>query len=590
MRHEYRHHCITLVAIALAGISSQALAAPKIDCEAVTKATRDELLLRDPNDVHGEGGCMKRGWDPQIAIRPKEGKGSGARVDGSGGISYNAVTAPENPPGRQGANASVSRNAITSSCNFPPRIKIGVPPSVSIPKGSCLNFLNDVFKDKNGQLNSSPPPTGVDASDACPAESDTTGAYGVKASIASGGSVAAPCGGVVPTSATEMTLNANPTHLAFTSGNFLWAYRKSGSSFSPILSGVKLPSYFCEKNTKNPNKGLTQNSVDLTPATDQIIAYNPGDGFLSIRLSSRATMDAGFNPPYDPSKPEKYLVIPLNAAGVPQVPKNCDKESTYYRDPVGGRDIQIIASNELGCDATSFSATRYNNGSCGILGCNNDWVWRCQPELTNYRTASPPLCPQAGGIPPASCPPSPPTTDANCDIITIKPSGAACADKTQYGVLNRPGLYYPSGVTANFYTVSGRSTVMAETTADTKFFTQSNTTIYIAPSAPTITLEEGGTIIFKDKSMLLMNPKAIINARGTSVTLKGGGQLLTAGGNQLQAFVNDAIYAIPPAMGNPLEVRVGRSITLPAGYLIPSTAAVGGQPPYMRLPVDPPPP
>jgi hypothetical protein len=410
MRHEYRHHCITLVAIALAGISSQALAAPKIDCEAVTKATRDELLLRDPNDVHGEGGCMKRGWDPQIAIRPKEGKGSGARVDGSGGISYNAVTAPENPPGRQGANASVSRNAITSSCNFPPRIKIGVPPSVSIPKGSCLNFLNDVFKDKNGQLNSSPPPTGVDASDACPAESDTTGAYGVKASIASGGSVAAPCGGVVPTSATEMTLNANPTHLAFTSGNFLWAYRKSGSSFSPILSGVKLPSYFCEKNTKNPNKGLTQNSVDLTPATDQIIAYNPGDGFLSIRLSSRATMDAGFNPPYDPSKPEKYLVIPLNAAGVPQVPKNCDKESTYYRDPVGGRDIQIIASNELGCDATSFSATRYNNGSCGILGCNNDWVWRCQPELTNYRTASPPLCPQAGGIPPASCPPSPPSS------------------------------------------------------------------------------------------------------------------------------------------------------------------------------------
>jgi tRNA threonylcarbamoyladenosine biosynthesis protein TsaE len=108
--------------------------------------------------------------------------------------------------------------------------------------------------------------------------------------------------------------------------------------------------------------------------------------------------------------------------------------------------------------------------------------------------------------------------------------------------------------------------------------------------ALSFTLEEGGTIIFKDKSMLLMNPKAIINARGTSVTLKGGGQLLTAGGNQLQAFVNDAIYAIPPAMGNPLEVRVGRSITLPAGYLIPSTAAVGGQPPYMRLPVDPPPP
>ncbi|MBX9726848.1 MAG: hypothetical protein K2X09_06245, partial [Rickettsiales bacterium] len=345
------------------------------------------------------------------------------------------------------------------------------------------------------------------------------------------------------------------------------------------------------KNVNDPNKGLNQNSVDLTPATDQMIAYNAGDGFLSIRLSPRETMDGGLNPPYDASKPEKWLVLPLNASGVPQVPKDCDKETDFYKAPAGRRDIQIIASTELGCEDYSYSATRFNAGTCKpVVGCTDKWVWRCQPDITDYITPKAPVCPQAAGLS-SQCTTSGATPDTSCDIITLKPKGEACADKTQYGVLNRPALYYPTGSTAKFYTISGRTALMAETTADTLLYTQSSTIIFVAPSAPAITLEEGGTLKFKDGSMLMMNPKAILSSGSTNVTLPNGGQLVTAGGSQLQSFASNAIYAIPPGLAtNPLELSVGRSITLPAGFLIPTTPTVGGQPPYIRLPVDPPPP
>ena len=570
-------------------VSAPAFAEAKIKCDETTGATRAELMQRDPNEVFGPGSCGGRGWDPQKAIRPQEGKGAGTRVGGANGFSYGAIQAPESPPGKQKADASVSREAITQGCNFPPRIQIGVPPRVSMGAGSCLDFLNDVFKDKNGNTNSAPPPTGVSPNDPCPAESDSTGAYGVKSPITAGAGVAAPCGGVVPTTATDLTLNANPTHFAAVSGNALWAYRKSGNSFATVLNGVKLPTYLCMKNTNDPNKGLNQNSVDLTPATDQMIAYNAADGFLSIRLSSRATMDGGLNPPFDETKPEKWLVLPLNASGVPQVPKNCDKETDFYKAPAGRRDIQIQPSTESGCEDYGYSATRFNAGTCkAVVGCTDKWVWRCQPDITDYLTAAAPVCPQAAGIPPSACTTSGATTDPSCDIITIKPAGAACADKTQYGVLNRPALYYPTGAAAKFYSISGRSALMAETTADTKLYTQSSTLIFVAPSAPSITLEEGGTLVLKDGSMLMMNPKAILSSGSASVTMSGGGQLLTAGGSLLQSFAANAIYAIPPALAtNPLELRVGRSITLPAGYLIPTTPTVGSQPPYMRLPVDP---
>lgn len=584
-------HIAMLIMVGLvAGTGMRVEAAAQVDCEQVLTGERNNTIQINPNDINS---CMMRGWDPPVKWRPKDGRGAGTRVGGAGGFSYGAIQAPENPPGRQRANASVSRNTITRGCNFPPRVQIGIPPKVSMPAGSCLDFLNDVFKDNGGAVNSSPPPVGVPPTDTCPAESDTTGIYGVKTSIASGASVSVPCGGVVPTTSTDLVLNANPTNLAATSGNYLWAYRKSGNSFVTILNGVKLPTYLCLKNPTDPNKGLLQKTVDLTPALDQMIAYNASEGSLSIRLKSRATMDAGFIPEYKETDPEKYLVIPLNAAGVPQVPKDCSTETTFYRTPVGRQDIQIQAATELGCENTSFTATRYNAGKCGVLGCNDKWVWRCQPDVTDIPGAAPPAapppCPQAGGIPPASCTDTTATPDANCDTITIRPSGAACADKTQYGILNRPGLYYPSGATAKFYTMQGRSALLAETSTDTKLFTQSNTTILVRPSAPAITLDEGGTLILKGGTMLLMNPTAVYTPSSGSITLKGGGQLLSPGGSQLQKFADNAIYAIPASLAtNPVELHVSRSITLPAGFLVPTTPTVGSQPPYIRLPVDPP--
>lgn len=587
-----RNVCITFVAVlGFAAGSQNAFAAAAVDCEKVMTGERNDTITINPNDITT---CMHRGWDPPVKWRPKDGKGAGTRVGGAAGFSYGAVQAPENPPGRQGANASISRAAITAGCNFPPRLRIGSG-GVSIASGSCLDFLNDVFKDNSGAVNSSPPPVGVPEDASCPAESDTTGVYGVKAPI-SGGSVTAPCGGVVPTTSTDLTLNANPTHFAAVSGNFLWAYRKSGTGFATILNGVKLPTYLCLKNPTNPEKGLLQKTVDLTAALDQMIAYNASEGALSIRLKSRATMDAGFIPEYKDTDPEKYLVIPMNAAGVPQVPGNCATETSFYKAPVGRQDIQIQSATELGCESANFTATRFNAGKCKpIIGCTDKWVWRCQPDVTDVFGAAPPAapppCPQAAGIPPSTCSAADAaaSTDTSCDTITIKPSGAACADKTQYGILNRPGLYYPPGVTAKFFTLAGRSAVLAETNADTRLFTQSSTTILVRPSAPAITLDEGGTLILKGGAMLQMNPSATLNSGSGSVTLKGGGQLLSAGGSQLQSFSANAIYAIPAGMAtNPLELRVGRSITLPAGFLIPTTPTVGAQPPYMRLPVDPP--
>ena len=586
MRYALTSPMLFLVACMM--LAPNAYAAATVDCDTIMATPATDTYKLNPLDV---AACRRRGWDAPVSWRPKDGQGMGLRSDGARGYSYGAVSAPESPPGARNANASVSASAIRNSCNFPPRISIGIPPKVTIPAGSCFDFLNDLFKDNAGNLNSAPIPPGIPATDVCPADSDTAGIYGVKTSVAAGGTFPATCGATVPITTSNLVMDVNATNLASTEhGSYLlWTYRKAGNGFALVQNAVPLPTYLCTKSTH----GLMQKTVDLTPPVSQMISYNPSAGFITIRLQTRASMDGNFIPIYDDTQPEKFLVIPLNAAGVPQVPPNCANEATYYRAPAGKQDIEIQSATLTGCEGFSFTPTPYNRMKQVLVGLSlkwkDDWVWRCDTMIVSGPTA---ICPQAGGIPPAAtCPgaATTSTTDANCDMVTLRPTGAACAKKSLYAVLNRPTLYYPSGTTATYSTLSGRTAVMAQTAANTKLFAQANTIVNIQKTSPPLTFDEGGTLYLQGGSMLAVNPPMIVDTANSRVTMTGGGQLLSAGGTQIQKFPANTVYTIPSSLVTvPLEVHVGRSVTLPAGYLIPTTPAVGTEPPYMRLPIDDP--
>ena len=300
------------------GSSAGGNSSTPIDCAKIFPSNRNESFMAHGPEVDE---CMHRAADAPVQLRPNNGEGPGVRIGGAGGFSYGTVQAPESPPGEQKANASIGRDKILAACNFPPRVKIGVPPKVSIPSGTCLDFLNGVFKDKDGLTNSAPAPAGITpAAAACPAESDTSGAYGTKVAI-TGSSIATPCGGLVPTSTSDQSLSVNASHLATTVNNayFIWVYQKSGNQFALKGNSLKLPSYLCRKD----KLGIAQKTVDLTAPMEQMITYNPSARTIAIRLRSRATMNLAFIPEFDPSQPEKYLVLPLNAAGDPVLRGDC---------------------------------------------------------------------------------------------------------------------------------------------------------------------------------------------------------------------------------------------------------------------------
>ena len=395
-----------LLLLTLPGMSSAAEACSAkgglVDCACIQNIPSKESFKINNADLRE---CINRGWSaptgdsskPGSSWVPDEGKGPGITTGGAGGFSYGAVKAPESPPGSRNENASVSDDAINRSCYFPPRITFGSPPSISFPAGSCLDFLSGLFKDNHGTTTTTTTPTGVSGADLCPADSNNAGMYGVKNPAT--GSIAAPCGAMVPIATAELTLNLNPTNLATTTSGsyYIWAYRKSGNNFAEQLRAVALPSYLCGATDSD---GFASKSVDLTPPTEQFITYQASDGFIAIRLQPRSTMPSTYIPRYVRGEPEKFLVLPLDGAGEPIVPRNCARNvGEYFREVTGtGIHQDLLVQSELigGTACASVPPTMVNYPSCSTTTYSKP---RCTPpkSLSDYWI---PICNPSNPPPP----------------------------------------------------------------------------------------------------------------------------------------------------------------------------------------------
>lgn len=639
------------------------------DCATVKNLEKRNSLLAVPKDAFQ---CQIRGEDPPTAWRYNDGKNSGTKVGGAGGFSYSAIKAPESPPKARNAKASVTKKTIESACSFPPKVKVGLPPAITL-SGSCLSFMNGTFKAKDDEPPSTTPLPGITPNDTCPAESDTTGMYGIKSPIL-GGSVATPCGAMVPTSDSELVLNQNATNVAvIDNGNFqIRIYTKSGSGFT-LTKNVPLPSYLCQWVSYGDTK-ILEKSMDLTPPIGQMITFSSTSGALAIRLQPRATMPAHYLPPYNQDDPELFLTLPVDAMGDVTVPTQAScPEQVIYAKPSGStgarQDLRIEPARDPQCDNISIKPTAFNdvivkscrpnatlnkaqnqcfdtmtNAPSPAVTVENNWVAVCpnDPAYTGSRTMNAPkfplatgrcpncTCPQSAGIPPqtATCPngsapvngvcadvpsaklpppelgnftidPSPcGAPNLNCHIVTIPTKTAACSannvQQLQYGVLNRPNLHYPEGTGSKALLdkipAAGASATtpaaMAHTVADTRFYTLPETVFSIDKTSPSIIVNEGGNIRLKNKNILIMNPSATINSAINSITLNGGGQLVSPGGTQIQSFPDGGTFTIGIAE-YPITIQVSRSATLPAGFIIPTMPNSASKPAYIRTPAEP---
>jgi hypothetical protein len=638
MNHRYIRQIVVSLFLGVCFFAAPAYAQP-VDCVAVKSLEKDRTLMAPPRDVRQ---CQLRGEDPPVHWRYKDGKSRGTKVGGSGGFSYSAITAPETPPSSRNARASVTRQVIESACTFPPRLSVTFSPSPSVSlRGSCLAFLNGQFQARNEEPPS--PGLGATAADACPAETDTTGAYGTRTPITTGGTVATPCGGMLPSSNSELVITNNATHVAVIDSNrfHIKIYARVGAAFQ-LTQDVPLPSYLCRP-VGFGDAMIMERSFDLTPPTAQIITFNAASGSLVIRLRPRDSMPSHFIPPHVGGDPELFLTLPVDGSGLVTVPPDCTDETGLMRQygATGARQdirIQPDPTTISECEVTTVGPTAFNDAT--VLTCRptatlnaalnrcidnltgldspaatvaDNWVTVCPdstppaPPYTGPRTRNAPNLPLATGTCPAcTCPqsaglPPPPTCDPaafNCDVITIPTTSAACsangAQSLQFGVLNRPNLHYPEGSSATLRRVVDGSpsastpAAMAVTVANTRFYTLPQSIFLLEQTAPVITVNEGGTVTLRDGSILIMNPSATITSSNGRFTMTGGGQRVSSGGLQMQSFAPGTTYAPGAALVQyPIRVQVSRSATFPAGLLFPSMPSTPALPAHIRMPAAP---
>lgn len=544
--------------ILAAGLAASAPAGAVVNCAAFLNADCRKDLSMDPAEVQE---CISRGFDAPITCRKDEGKSAGVRVQGSSGFQYGTVQAPENPPGAMGAKPSVSMSTIQRSFGFPPWP--GFP--CKLPGGIDLCAAG---------LTPSKP---VDPNDPCPARSDTSGLFGAKQPLKAG-TTPLNCGGAVPLTTYELTLNKSPDQLATTEfGSFyLWLYESNGSEYKMVTpKAVQLPTILCKEKIDPvtgramvdtiTHKTLYLRSVDLTPPIAQMITYSSTSPSLTLRLQPRdaeamsdpatVTQWKKLKPPYNEGDPEKLLVIPIvgSSLKMPSIPKfhsvdnttspaenlytDCALESDYYKEASDSKmDFSIESAVNSGCES------------------------------------NPTLC--AGQ-------PAEPGPDSSCDLVTVRPKGTysstVCDGKTQYFVLDRPNLYFPPGSEAKATAIEGRTPLLVATPKNAQVYMQSATILRVNKTAPDLVLKEGGTVVLPDKSKLAMLPSVTIKATSGTVVLTGGAKQISAGGNLIKQYGPGSTFTIPAF---PLRVSVARSMDIPEGYMLPTQAD-----PYVQLPV-----
>jgi hypothetical protein len=559
MTNKHLHSGIFFLSLMLG--TTQAMAANVVDCAALAnRDCRKDITMKSEDVMQ----CVKRGWDAPITCRKDEGKSAGVRVGGSSGFNHGTVQAPQNPPGAMGAPANVSASTIQRSFGYPPW-----------PGFPCIIAGVDLCA---AGLTAFPPP---DPNDLCPAKSDTAGVYGVKQPITAGTATSLPCGGALPLTITQMTLNKNPDRLVATKyGDFsLWLYEKSGTQYKlkpgPGAEGAwPLPKILCKNAPINPSTGkpdvvtvpdLTINpstgkpipgatkerdkTVDLTAPIAQMITYGAGETSITLRLKSReesavpgAPTNGNMIPAYNENDPEKYLIIPIQG-GVAKVPENCAEDKDHYKDVSSMKaDIVIESATGEGCEGP--------------------------PSFCAGVTADP-------------------APEATCDVAVVQPkgtfNGTVCDGKTQLIVLDRPNLLYPPGTTVTTTPIEKREAVLAPTVDKNQIWMQKDTIVRFGKTSPPVTLNEGGILELKDGKTLDMQAPVTINAAAGTVTLTGGALLKAEDGSLFQK-IGSGNYT-PPNPVLPFTVNVKRSMNLPhgQGYMVPTQPK-----PYVQLPIPKP--
>ncbi len=555
IRPSLRQFSALCILLAAAGTSH----AETVDCAAIMAraATIKDCRKDVEMDYKKVKQCVLRGYDAPKTCRNNEGLSSGVSVGGSTGFSYGTIQSPQTPPGATNAPPSVSpqvMNQAFGNTNPWP----GAP--CVLPGGINLCALGQTA-------------TPVPDNSLCPAQSTNTTIYGVKTPISSSGAanLSLTCGGALPLTYYETTLNRNPTRLASTEFDSyeLYLYKKGTSNYvsatssefqmvapvaptssdpwylgyvppvpTPIVNGnpIPLPRFLCNDSGKK--------TVDLPPAISQFITYSPTSPNIAIRLKSRATLSPTTSiPPYNENDPEKYLILPI-VNGRVQVPRTCAKEADFYKtlDNAAQAEIAIESATVGGCEGTAA---------------------------------------QCNGAPPA------PTPSQACALVSLNltplpsvPATSVCAGKIQHVVLDRANLVYPVNTTASMARIAGRTAVLAPTTEGSRIYMQTNGYIRLGNTAPPITLNEGGLLQLSNGNKLSMIGPVTINAATDQITLTGGGMILSQSGAMVgNSLPAGSSYSLAAAAAHPLTIRLNRSINMPVNYMVPTQPQ-----PYVRMP------
>lgn len=510
-------------------------------------------------DAEAVAGCKERGAGPPKSCVTKE---KLSETGDDTGLSL-SKTDPANPPGALGASPSVDAETIRLSFGYPPWN--GAP--CKIP-GIQQNFC-DMLK------NFKPKP--VPPQNDCSVSHDTAGVFGEKKALL-GGTLPAPCGGALPLSNYELTLNRNPEYLIATEEGkyFIWVYKKNGDRYKELKgSPFPMPSYFCGQVDIKSKQLLYVNpltlqaigkTVDLTPPIAQMILYNGNAQSIALRLQTREKMNPFANPPpvppYKPAEEEKYLVIPLKN-GLPFAPEPNMVGMAPFPNGIIPPPVVLPANCSAGEEHFALPSTSPADLSFEFEG-EKDSAVKVEP-------------PEGAVL-------APPALPRECEKVMTYPkgthNGVVCDGTVQHMGLDRSNMLYPPGSTIAMESIEGRTAVLAAAVPESRVYMKARTTIRLGSTAPAIEFSEGGKLELKDGQQLIMFPPAIVTASTGQVKLPSGGQLIGPGGTLLQEFAPDAVVT-PPNAVRPFRVHANRSLMLPKGFMVPTQQA-----PYIQYPKD----